>query len=69
MAGRNESTGQCLVEAMNVADVRRLARALGIPVVELLNASISLSENIFNGDTERVSEFSQLGHPDVSIAF
>lgn len=46
MTERLERLGQCPVEAMSVGDVRRLARALGVPVMELINASIRLSENI-----------------------
>jgi len=39
-------SGQCPVERMNIGDVRRLAKALGVPMMELINASIRLSENI-----------------------
>jgi len=67
MAKRNKRSGQCPIEQMNIGDVRRLAGALGIPTVELLNASISLSENILNRNAERICEFPQLRYADVSF--
>ena len=67
MAKRNKRSGQCPIEQMNIGDVGRLAGALGMPTVELLNASVGLSEDILNRNTERIREFPQLRYTNISL--
>lgn len=52
---------------MNIADVNRLAVALGIPTIELLDASLSLSENLCDRHAEGLRELPEIHHSDVPI--
>jgi len=67
VVGRNKGSGQCPVEGMSIGDVRRLALALGIPVIELLNASIGLSENITKGQLQGPRELPKLYNTNIAL--
>lgn len=55
------------LERMNIADARRLAVALEIPIELLLDASFCLTNNRGKRDLESVSDLPQLGDPNVSL--
>lgn len=56
------------LERMKIADAKRLAVALDIPLTTLLDASISLCENVRNARSERVSDLPKLGYTNVPLA-
>lgn len=58
----------CYLENMKIADVRRLACRLGVSLLLLLDASISLSEDVRNRYVEGAGDLPELGHTDVPVS-
>lgn len=56
------------LESMPIADAKRLACRLGVSLTLLLEASISLSEDLRNRDVESTGDLPQLGHTDIPIS-
>ncbi len=56
------------LERMKIADAKRLADRLGLPVAVLLEASFSLSQDVRELDPKRISDLPQLRDLDVSVA-
>ena len=68
MTERHERLGQCPVEAMNVGDVRRLARALGVTTESVLEASLSITNDGGYGVCQRIRDSAEGRYRDVPLA-
>jgi hypothetical protein len=55
------------LERMAIADARRLAIHLGVPLISLLEASICLADNLGHRHVECCSDLAQIGDLNISI--
>lgn len=59
--------GAQYLEQMTIGDAKRLSVKLDIPIMVLLDASLSLSQNLLNVDTECCNDASQLSDRNVAV--
>lgn len=56
------------LEQMTIADAKRLADRLGVSLIALLDASLSLSENVANIGVKCPGDLPQLRDTDASLS-
>lgn len=56
------------LESMKIAHAKRLADELHIPLLLLLDASLSLSNKVNQRDPEGFREVAEVGDPDIPLA-
>jgi len=61
------SVKQRCLEKTNIADVRRLAIELNLPIMVLLEASLSVTQHSVNSDVESRRDFAQGSNFDVAF--